>query len=91
MHTKLLFKTTALSLVATALGCSLLSSAKADEVIQQTTTTAIDPMSISPNSSTTVTSVGQYNIPVSTTTTRSSVMDPGPVDQVLEKRTVYTR
>lgn len=91
MHTKFLFKTAALSLVATVLGCSLMSSAKADEVIQQTTTTSIDPMSIAPNSTTTIQSVGNYNIPVSTTTTRTTVLDPAPRDQVLEKRTVYTR
>ena len=93
MHTKSFIKTAALSLLATTLGCSLISAAKADEVIQQTTTTttAVDPMSIAPGTTTTVQSTGNYNIPVSTTTTRSTVMDPGPVDQVTEKRTVFTR
>ena len=90
MHTKFLFKTAALLLVATALGSSMMTLAKADEVIQQTTT-SIDPMSIAPGSTTTIQSTGNYNIPVTTTTTRSTVMNPAPVDQVLEKRTVYTR
>lgn len=91
MHTKSFFKTTTLLLFATAFSCSLTSSAKADEIVQQTTTTTVNPMSIAPGTTTTVNSIGNYNIPVSTTTTRSTVMDPGPVDQVTEKRTVYTR
>jgi hypothetical protein len=91
MHTKSFIRTAALSLLATTLGCSLISSAKADEIIQQTTTTTVDPMSIAPGTTTTVQSTGNYNIPVSTTTSRTTVLDPGPVDQVTEKRTVYTR
>ena len=93
MHTKRLFNMAALSLVATTVGC-LTSSARADEIIQQTTTTSTAPgyvIAAPAGTTTTVESVGNYNIPVSTTTTRTTTMDPGPADQTIEKRTVYTR
>ena len=66
-----------LALYATQMGCSFVSPAGAEEVIRQETTTT--------------TGVGKYNVPISTTTTRETIMDPGPVRKVIRKHTVYTR
>jgi hypothetical protein len=39
----------------------------------------------------TTTGVGKYNVPVSDTTTHETIMNPGPIQQTIEKHTVYTR
>ncbi len=83
-----------LSLLVTALGCSFLPASADDVIMQQTTTSTGAAQTLAPGSdvtTTTTTGVGKYNVPISTTTTRSTVMDPGPTQQVTEKNTVYTR
>jgi len=40
---------------------------------------------------TTTTGVGKYNVPISDTTTREKINDPGPTEQITKKHTVYTR
>jgi len=83
-----------LALFATTIGCSFGFPANADEGIGQQTTTTSVGQTLAPGTdatTTTTTGVGKYNVPISTTTTRETIMDPGPVQQVIQKNTVYTR
>jgi len=83
-----------LALFVTTMGCCFVFPASADEVIkQQTTTTSVGETLVPGTTATTTTTtgVGKYNVPISTTTTREKIMDPGPVQQVIQKNTVYTR
>ena len=60
----------------------------------QRNTTISDGQTLAPGTdvtTTTTTGVGKYNVPTSTTTTRKTIMDPAPVQEVIQKDTVYTR
>jgi hypothetical protein len=94
MQTTHIIRLATLSLFATAMSCSVLLPVSADEVIKQQTTTTSAGETLAPGTgvtTTTTTGVGKYNVPISTTTTRETIMDPAPVQQVTEKNTVYTR
>jgi cell division septum initiation protein DivIVA len=89
-----IMKSATLSLFATTIGFSLVSKASADEAIMEQTTTTSAGDNLAPGTSattTTTTGVGKYNVPISTTTTRKTIMDPAPTQQVIQKNTVYTR
>ena len=49
------------------------------------------PATADEETTTTTTGVGKYNVPISDTTTRTTIQDPGPVQEVTKKHTVYTR
>ncbi len=69
-----------LAIFVTAIAHSFMWQADADQLAPGTDVTT-----------TTTTGVGKYDVPISTTTTRKTILDPGPVQEVIRKDTVYTR
>lgn len=83
-----------LAIFATTIADSFVWPADADELTMQRNTTISDGQTLAPGTdvtTTTTTGVGKYNVPTSTTTTRKTIMDPAPVQEVIQKDTVYTR
>jgi hypothetical protein len=84
------WKLARLAMLALTSGLLCVSSCGAFEGGQQSTTSdSLAPGTTS--TTTTTTGVGKYNVPISDTTTHQTIMDPGPVEQIMKRHTVYTR
>jgi Tfp pilus tip-associated adhesin PilY1 len=75
---------------AITIGGCFTSRASVDEGSKAQATATSDAKNLD-SATTTTTGVGKYNVPISTTTTRKTILDPGPVQEVIQKNTVYTR